>query len=186
MGLKEMLGAFIALMLIGGCSKKEEIQDEQTIVSKTFQKFELKDLKEKSITAEETGEGMNFKGLEGKIVFVDFFATWCPPCKAEIPHLVSLQEKYKEKFAIVAVLLEENKDKNELAKFINDHQINYFVSNSPDNFAMAKLVYGAVKAPQSMPIPLMVMYKDGKYLTHYLGAVPEEMIESDIKKALGE
>ena len=68
----------------------------------------------------------------------------------------------------------------EMKSFINYHGINYTVTNGENNFQMASLT-GGVKS-----IPLMIMYdKEGNYFTHYVGAVPEEMIEADIKKVLG-
>ena len=52
------------------------------------------------------------------------------------------------------------------------------------NFKLSNELATLVRQPRSFPIPLLIMFKDGKYFTHYIGAVPEEMIESDIKEAL--
>jgi len=183
---------FLALLL-NGCSKQES---EKNVVSNSkvqtaSQKpgelnFILKDINGTTISLKTGEKGIVFNNLDGKIVFLDFFATWCPPCKAEIPHLVNLQKKYKDKLIIIGVLLEKNKNIGDLQRFKKEYKINYFISNSNDNFELAKIVYAAVQAPRNMPIPLMAIFKDGKYITHYLGAVPEEMIDSDIKNILGE
>ena len=112
-------------------------------------------------------------------MLVNFFTTWCPPCKAEIPHLNNLQEKYKDNLVIISVLLEENKSNEEVANFIKYNRIYFPITNSSENFQFAKSV-GGVKN-----IPLMFLYdKQGNYSTHYLGAVPEEMLDTDIKKVL--
>jgi len=124
-------------------------------------------------------QGIKFKGYEGKIIILDFFATWCPPCRAEIPHLVDLQKKYKDKIQIFSVLMEENKDNLELDDFIKEFKINYPVLNSKENFFLSQAL-GGIRS-----LPTIVIYdKNGAYLTHYLGAAPQEMLESAIEKAL--
>ena len=91
----------------------------------------------------------------------------------------ALQEKYKDKFVTISVLLEENKSNEEIANFAKYNNATFIITNSPDNFKFAQSV-GGVKN-----IPLMFLYdKNGKYSTHYVGAIPEEMIDSDIKKVL--
>ncbi|NWF67009.1 MAG: TlpA family protein disulfide reductase, partial [Campylobacterales bacterium] len=125
------------------------------------------------------GKNISIDELKGKVVLVDFFATWCPPCRAEIPHLVNLQTKYKDNFSIVAVLVEEDKKVEDVKDFINEYKINYSVTVGEPNFELSKMV-GGVRS-----LPFMIMYdKNGKYVTHYIGAVPEEMIEYDIKRAI--
>ncbi len=139
----------------------------------------LKDINGRTITVTKTDKGFLFSNAKDKVVLLAFFATWCPPCKAEIPHLIDLQEKYKGKLEIIGILLEKNKDIDELKNFINYHAINYTVTNGDGNYKMADLV-GGVKN-----IPYMIMYdKHGNYATHYLGAIPEEMIDSDIENTL--
>ena len=146
---------------------------------KKFDKITLKTTDGQEIIATQHAKGFLFSGYEDKVVLVNFFTTWCPPCKAEIPHLNNLQEKYKDKLVIISVLLEENKSNEEVANFIKYNRINFSITNSSENFQFAKSV-GGVKN-----IPLMFLYdKQGNYSTHYLGAVPEEMLDTDIKKAL--
>ncbi len=113
-----------------------------------------------------------------------FFATWCPPCKAEIPHLNNLKEKYKDSFEVVAVSLGERSggltSKEKMETFINDFKINYIVSNSEINFDVADAM-GGIRS-----IPTMFLFDpSGKIVQKYVGLVPEEMMETDIKRALG-
>ncbi len=162
-----------------GCDKKE---DANTLVStKNLTKpIELTSVDGKKMTLTYTANGFKIPELEGKATLVVFFATWCPPCKAEIPHLVALQEKYKNDFAVVAILMEENKPNAELSQFIADNKINYFVANSPAN-AEASEAFGGIKG-----IPTMFMFdKNGNKTAYYPGATPQELIEQDILKTLG-
>lgn len=58
------------------------------------------------------------------VLVINFWATWCPPCVAEAPHLVELQEKYNNKnFQIIGISLD--KDTNKVMPFINEYKINY-------------------------------------------------------------
>jgi thiol-disulfide isomerase/thioredoxin len=166
-------------IFLAGCDKKH---DASSLVStKNLAKnIELTSIDGKKINMIYTGNGFTFGGAEGKTVLVNFFATWCPPCRAEVPHLVELQEKYKNDFVVVAVLMEENKKNEELAAFIKEFNINYFIANSPANFEASE-AFGGIKG-----IPSMFMFdKNGKQIAHYPGATPQEIIEQDILKSLG-
>ena len=181
--------AILTTILFQGCDSKEnsseiKVANTQNSVQKVEKKiqttFKLKTNDGKIIEAVKTKDGMIFKGYEDKAILLNFFATWCRPCRAEIPHLNNLMAKYNGRFEVIAVLLEENKDQQILNAFISTYKINYLVSNTNENFALAES-FGGIKV-----IPTMYMYaKDGKLVQKYVGIVPEEMLESDIKKGLG-
>jgi thiol-disulfide isomerase/thioredoxin len=123
--------------------------------------------------------GLKFKGYEDKIILLDFFATWCPPCRAEMPHLVNLQKKYGDRIQIFSVLMEENKENSELTDFIKEFELNFPILNSKENFFLSQAL-GGIKS-----LPTLVVYdKSGEYFTHFLGAAPEEMLDAAIVKAL--
>ncbi len=183
-----VFSVFISLLLIfTACSdkNKEETKkaNEQRSVTSEINgnkdKIILKDTDNNTIEVKKTDKGFIFSDAKGKAVLINFFATWCPPCKAEIPHLNNLQEKYKDKLKIIGILLEENKDNEEVQNFINYHDIVYTVTNSRGNFQLAKTIGGV------QSIPFMILYdKNGDYVTHYLGAIPEEMIDADIQRVI--
>ena len=121
---------------------------------------------------------IKIEGVSDKLIILEFFTTWCPPCKAQIPHLINLQKRYKDKLQIISILLESDKSSEEIKSFINYYGINYTVSTANNNHLLSQEF--------SIPsIPTMIMYdKNGKYFTHYIGAVPEEMIEADINRVV--
>ena len=174
------------LTLFGtGCGEKREEPAESTQKTEISQpkNFILGDGNQ-SIEATLNDEGFDFN-ISEPIVMLDFFATWCPPCRAEIPHLVNLQTKYRGKLKIIGVLV-ESKHPAALKRFITGHDINYFVSSTPDNMKLAETTADMLHQPKNFSIPMMVLFVNGKYFRHYVGMVPEEMIESDIKEALKE
>ncbi|MDX1808343.1 MAG: TlpA disulfide reductase family protein [Sulfurospirillaceae bacterium] len=164
--------------------KETKAADQNSSIQKTEngtvnKSITLKDVNGQTIIATKTKNGFTFSNAKDQVVLICFFATWCPPCKAEIPHLVNLQEKYKGKLKIIGILLEKNKDNDEIKNFINYHAINYTITNGEGNYELTDMV-GGVKS-----IPFMIMYdKKGNYSTHYLGAIPEEMIDTDIENTL--
>lgn len=77
-------------------------KDEQAVLETVIADFEQEDL---------NGNKVSIKSLRGKYVLIDFWASWCSPCREENPNLVKLYEKYKAKgFEILGVSLDENKE----------------------------------------------------------------------------
>jgi thiol-disulfide isomerase/thioredoxin len=72
-------------------------------------------------------ENINFKELKGKVVFVNFWATWCPPCRAELPMIQKLYKDYKDK---VAFILITNENWEKVSQFFNKNNYNLPVYNS--------------------------------------------------------
>ena len=177
---------FIGLLTSGCGEKEKKIKDSSQPNAKEIKKFATYTLKdnESLIVIKELDNGFKFN-LDKPIILLNFFATWCPPCRAEIPHLINLQKKYSEKLKIVAVLV-ENKQNSELEEFKKRYNINYFVSNSIDNMSLAGKTADMLHQPQNFSIPMMVLFVNGKYFRHYIGMVPQEMLESDIKEAIKE
>ncbi len=169
-------------------SKKEESTEikeiKKEIIKKEETKLNLRTTDLQTISLEKIEDGIKFDNFENKVILLNFWATWCPPCRAEIPHLNNLKEKYKDNFEVIAVEVggQDGKltAKNVLDDFIKEYKMNYIITNSEENYKLADLL-GGVRT-----IPTMYMFDpQGKIVQKYVGIVPEEMIESDIKKALG-
>jgi thiol-disulfide isomerase/thioredoxin len=146
--------------------------------------LQLTDTRNNPYTIVREGERFILKGYENKIVLFDIFATWCQPCRAEVPHLASLQKKFPDDLVVIGVTIEDGMSNAKLETFKREYGANYIIFNSEANRALYRAIAGSIHVGQQFPIPLMVMYKNGSYVTHYMGMVAEEMIESDIKLAL--
>jgi cytochrome c biogenesis protein CcmG/thiol:disulfide interchange protein DsbE len=108
-----------ATLLADEQSKKgnnEESQEEP-------KKFEAPDFTLKNID----GEEVSLSDYKGKIVFINFWATWCPPCREEVPAFVELQEEFgKDTLVILGISLDQG-DLSVVPKFAKDYNINYEV-----------------------------------------------------------
>lgn len=94
------------------------------------------------------GDSLDWGALEGKVVLVDFWATWCKPCHKAMPELQALHDEYGERgFAVVGVSIDESKDREKVEKFIGEKKIRYPIAiDSPENSAWARYRVKAVPA----------------------------------------
>ncbi len=127
----------------------------------------------------------SFLDIDEPIVMINFFATWCPPCIGQIPHLNRLQKNYKDKLTILGLLLHDDINNQDLNNFIESQKIDFYISNHQDkNMKFSDFISPKLQLNPTFPLPVMILFVKGEYYTHYEGSIPEEMIESDIKQAL--
>ncbi|HEX5711566.1 MAG TPA: TlpA disulfide reductase family protein [Sulfuricurvum sp.] len=175
-----LITLFSISLFFSGCG--EETTEEAMVSTATFK---LLDTSGKAYTVEKRGGNFSLDAGEEKVVLFDIFATWCPPCRAEVRHLGNLQKKYGEDLIIMGLTIEDDVSNDELEKFKEKFKGEYLISNKADNQSLARAIASTIGVGQQFPIPLMVLYKNGQYVTHYVGATPEEMIDADIAQALG-
>jgi thiol-disulfide isomerase/thioredoxin len=123
-----------------------------------------------------SGKTLSSDELKGKVVVVDFWATWCPPCVAEIPGYVQLQKKYGEKLVIVGLSLDEGGEKA-VKNFAKAKNINYPLALSTDDLPQK---FGGIEA-----IPTtFVIDREGRVRYKKVGAMETEQFEELIKPLL--
>jgi peroxiredoxin len=126
-----------------------------------------------------SGKKFHLADLKGKVVLVNFWATWCGPCRMEIPGFVDLVTQYRKKgLAIVGVSI-DRKPEGEVKDFLGKAHINYPVVMDPDGELANQ--YGGF---EYIPVSFLIG-KDGKVLKVYPGASGKERFEQDIRQALG-
>ena len=124
------------------------------------------------------GKTMKLSDLRGKAVLVNFWATWCGPCKIEMPWLVDLQEKYgPEGFVILGVAMDDSGDKA-ISDFAKEMKVNYPVLLGTESVGQ---LYGGV---EGLPTSFFVD-RAGKVVDRQFGLVSESTLVDDIKKSLG-
>jgi thiol-disulfide isomerase/thioredoxin len=86
------------------------------------------------------GSEQTLAALKGKVVIVEFWATWCPPCRKSIPHLIDLNKKYADKGVVIIGLTDEAKETVE--PFVKQMKMDYLVgggSKSGNQYGIAKI-----------------------------------------------
>jgi thiol-disulfide isomerase/thioredoxin len=122
------------------------------------------------------GKKVSLSDLRGKAVLLNFWATWCVPCKIEMPWLVELQAKYgPQGFQIIGVAMDDS-SKEDIAKFAKDMGVNYPVLIGKNAVADA---YAVPAMPESFFIG-----RDGKIVDKIIGLRGKSDIEDAIKTAL--
>jgi thiol-disulfide isomerase/thioredoxin len=124
------------------------------------------------------GAVLKLSGHKGRVVLLDFWATWCGGCKVEIPWYMEFQRKYKDSgLSAIGVSLDEDGWKS-VKPFLKEKPINYaVVIGNPE---LAKLY-----AVDGMPVTLLID-RDGKIAATHVGMVDKDAFESEIKMLLGE
>jgi thiol-disulfide isomerase/thioredoxin len=123
------------------------------------------------------GETVSTAQLKGKVVLVNFWATWCPPCREEIPELIALQEKYKDRLEIIGVSMDEDSTPADVNAFAAKAGINYPIVMGKD---IAKEYGGVPALPTSF-----VVNKDGGIVQKHVGVLQRDEIETEIRALLG-
>lgn len=124
-----------------------------------------------------SGDTLSLSDYHGKVIILDFWATWCPPCRAEIPGFVNLQKEFKDQgFTVIGVALDKP---DKVAKFYKDFKMNYPVVIGNREIAAA---YGGITG-----IPTtFVLDRQGRIVKKYVGMRPEKVFREDIVKLLSE
>lgn len=155
----------------GGENKDEKNSEQEKALLQQLGSYELKDQHDKIIKLED---------YKGKVVFLNFWATWCPPCRGELPNIQKLYEKYRsdKHVAILTIVYPggQEKGKSDLKEFISDNALTVPVLFD-DGFIYSTFGIG------SMPTTFM-LDKEGKPYGYIEGALTMEMMENMILKTL--
>jgi peroxiredoxin len=126
------------------------------------------------------GKTVKLSDFKGKGVIVNFWATWCPPCRAEIPDMVELQKAYGEKeFSFIGIAVNDKSDK--VAAFVKDKAVNYPVGMDTEDIAMQ---YGKLTKEgkiQGIPTSFVINSK-GEIVDYFVGISNKAGFEEAIKK----
>jgi len=162
-----------------------EARDAQSalnpLIGKPAPEFSLQDL---------SGKKVSLSDYKGKALLINFWATWCGPCKVETPWLVELRNQYAPKgFEIIGISAEGDdvqpsdkegwdRDKAAIIKFVHDEHMPYPVLMDGDSLSKP---YGGLDA---MPTSFFVD-RSGKIVAAQMGITSKDDMEANIRKALG-
>ncbi|MDR3748852.1 MAG: redoxin domain-containing protein [Acidobacteriota bacterium] len=122
------------------------------------------------------GRPLSLADYRGKVVLLDFWATWCVPCRAEIPHFVEFQNKYREQgLQVVGISMDDGL--KPVQEFYQQYKMNYPVALGTDKVAES---YGGVLG---LPVTFLIG-RDGRIAAKYIGAAHMPVIEQKIQTLL--
>lgn len=123
------------------------------------------------------GKDVSLTSFKGKVILLNFWATWCGPCKAEIPGFVELQNTYKNDLVVIGYSVD---DKPEQARaFANEYKMNYPILLG-DGREDVQDSYGPI---WGIPASFIIS-RDGKVCKKHLGIAPKAVFEKEIKALL--
>lgn len=154
----------------------------------TAKYFNIKNISEEQVRMsipdfiyEKDGISYNFTDNKGKIILINLWATWCGPCKHEIPDLMKLYDEFNDNdFEIMGILVADKKEN--LDNYLNSNQINYPIINGNDKLvsAISKSIGNQIN---SIPFTIIVD-RDGQVLETFIGSRTYEEFRTIIIKYL--
>ncbi len=175
--MKKVFGLVLILFFsaaVMGCQKENEAKTTADVGNNSAVQgdenkapdFTLSNLK---------GEDVSLSDYKGKVVIIDFWATWCPPCRKGIPDLISLQDQYKDKVAVIGISLDRENTKAGVPDFVDKMGINYPVVFFNDQVIND---FGGVSA---IPTTFIIDQK-GNIVKKIIGLYPKSEYEQVVKE----
>jgi thiol-disulfide isomerase/thioredoxin len=119
------------------------------------------------------GQTISSASLRGKVTVVNFWATWCGPCRAEIPDLVALQQKYRDRLQIIGISQDEAPT-DVVKRFAADHRVNYPIAMMTEE--LEKRFPGIVALPTSY-----ILDTDARIVQKHVGMLTAAMTEAEVR-----
>lgn len=168
-----LAGLWLALMPLESQAQLQQQQQQQQIVIQFVRDPDpAPDLKAKDLD----GHELNLEAYKGKVVLLNFWATWCGPCRAEIPSLIRIQEAYKDRLQIIGMDVDDD-DQERLRAFVKDQGINYPVAMTS---VPVRLAYGGIAALPTV----FVINRDGKVVQKHVGLFNPALYEIEARALL--
>jgi thiol-disulfide isomerase/thioredoxin len=123
---------------------------------------------------------LKIEGMEGKVVFLELFGLKCPACKEAMPHLINLQNKYKNKLQVMAIEVQKN-DIKPINAYKKEHGINYITLSNYDVGFVVRYITEKSKWKGEIPFVVAIDSKgDVKFAQS--GMLPEKALENYIQE----
>ena len=122
------------------------------------------------------GKPLSLAGATGKVVLLNFWATWCGPCRLEIPDLIELQKQYKDQLQIIGLLVDVD-DVEDAKKFVQDSGFNYPVAVATPQ---VRIAYGGISALPTV----FVLDTQGRIVQKHIGLSDPRLYEIETRALL--
>jgi hypothetical protein len=173
-----------SLLFIIGCNQNrttKSFENQPTHVKpKILRSFVLTDIDGRSTTLDLHDGHLHLSRVIQPILLLHFFSTRANLCRAMLPYLSDLQRKRSQKVFVLGITVPESVNTALLRDFMRRNDTSFFVSNSANNKALGETIASMLKLGSNYPLPLTILFDHGKYITHYEGITPIEMIRNDL------
>ncbi|MCF7740682.1 MAG: TlpA family protein disulfide reductase [Candidatus Marinimicrobia bacterium] len=179
----------VSMILIMGCSKQEQTEQTGQKTEQSKASAQNNTMQEKFIGSEApefeletlSGEKVTLDQFEGKVVLLNFWATWCPPCKKEIPDLDKMHSEHKSRGLEVVGITLNSGTPEKIQQFVNNNDMNYHVLTGEQKYTMnlAKKYDNITGIPTSF-----VIDRDGVVRHKWVGPRSKEQFMKIINKYL--
>jgi thiol-disulfide isomerase/thioredoxin len=165
-------------LLVTSCGKEaaQNLGEEWTAVTDRplAPDFTLKDMDGKSVQLVDS---------RGRVVIVDFWATWCPPCQAEIPHFIELYDDYANQGLEILGISLDRSGEQVVRPFVQEFAINYsvLVEGEQSPVQVAQEFGGVVGIPTTFLID-----RQGRIYKKFVGYVEKSILEREVRVLLAE
>ena len=165
--MKKFLALFLIGLSIAGCTAPASSQGDARQAAPDFSVNSL------------DGQMLKPSSMKGKVVLLDFWATWCPPCREEIPHFKELYTQYKDKgVQIIGLALDEDGEAS-VRPFAQQNQINYPLAIATQEIVSS---FGGIRG-----IPTTyILDKQGNIAKKWVGYQDKAVFEKEIQTLLAE
>ena len=171
--IRRLLVVAIIFSLVGGCHTQEGAEGDKSLeIADTGQ--EAPDMPMPGIE----GGVVRFDSFKGKVIVLNFWATWCPPCRKEMPLLESTYKRYKDK-GLVILGINYNEDRERVLKFTQEMGVTFPIILDKELNLTRK--YGVLALPATFFID-----KKGIIRDQYKGEIVEEIIATKVEPLLSE
>lgn len=123
------------------------------------------------------GKPLSLADYKSKVILLNFWATWCGPCRSEVPDLVELQDRYKDQLQVIGLVVDDD-DEDAVKKFAEKYGINYPIAIATDEM---RTEYGGIPA---LPTSFM-LDQEGRVVQKHEGLRDPVLYEVEIRSLLG-
>ncbi len=160
--------AMVSLSCASQSAQQDGVRTTESQSTHPLPEFSIQDMQ---------GNLFRSEALRGKVALVNFWATWCGPCKIEMPWFVEFQRKYKDRgFTVLAISLDEG-GWDPVRRFATEMELNFPVVLGDDPLS---LEFGGIRA---LPTT-MIVNREGNVVATHTGLVPKQTYETAIEELL--